>query len=220
MKKSWTTYALACLIAVMLLPLGAAPGRAQKFPAPITAVIDIQKILRESTAAQSVRSQLDERRGKLRDEFAKLEDELRGAEQELARQRSVLSADAFEEKRQSYEKRVADAQRRADISRRQLDDAFQTALKEIQTAMLEVAEGVATQMNLDLVLPRSQVIFVNKDLDITDQILKGLNAKLPSVKLTAGQAGAPQGGGAEAPAAAPAPQPAPAAQPAPAPKKK
>jgi len=181
---------IAFLIALMAAPFAAAagaPAGGKKLAPPLTAVIDIQRILRESTAAQSVRSQLDERRGKLRDEFAKLENELRSAEQELERQRSVLSADAFEEKRHAYERRVGDAQRKADTSRRQLDNAFQGALKQIQTAMLQVAEGVAQQMNLDLVLPRSQVIFVAQDLDITDPVLKGLNAKLPSVKLTEGK---------------------------------
>ncbi len=199
-----------------------APAPASKLNPPITAVIDIQKILRESTAAQSVRTQLDERRGKLRDEFAKLENELRGAEQELERQRTVLSADAFDEKRQAYERRVGDAQRKADSSRRQLDDAFQEALKQIQTAMLEVAEGIAQQMSLDLVLPRSQVIFVSQDLDITEPVLKGLNAKLPSVKLTEGKVPVqqPDQGGTDL-GAGPAPKmskpaaPAPATAPAP-----
>ena len=166
---------------------GAAPAPTQtKLAPPVTAVIDIQRILRESTAAQSVRKQLDARRGKLRDEFAKLENDLRAAEQELQRQRSVLSAEAFEEKRQAYARRVDEAQRKADISRRELDSAFQEALKQIQTAMLEVAQDVAQRMNLDLVLPRSQVIFVSQDMDITEPVLKGLNAKLASVKLTEG----------------------------------
>lgn len=228
MLRCITYLTVILFTAVLLAPLRAgaadAPAAAKKLAPPLTAVIDIQKILRESTAAQSVRTQLDKRRGKLRDEFAKLENELRSAEQELERQRSVLSADAFEEKRQAYEQRVGDAQRKADMSRRKLDDAFQEALKQIQTAMLEVAEGVAQRMNLDLVLPRSQVIFVSQDLDITDPVLKGLNAKLPAVTLTEGKVephAAPGGslGAGPAPKAAkptltpparPAPQPAPA----------
>ncbi len=226
-------YLVSIFVVVLLTaPVLAQAAEAPKLKPPVTAVIDIQRILKESTAAQSVRTQLDERRGKLRDEFAKLETELRSAEQELARQRSVLSADAFEEKRQDYERRVGDAQRKADSSRRQLDDAFQEALKEIQTAMLAVAESVAQQMDLDLVLPRSQVIFVSQDLDITEPVLKGLNAKLASVKLTEGkvpseqpeQGGTDLGTGAPAkgakPAAnAPAPAPAPATGATPAPKR-
>jgi len=223
-------YLTSVFFAVLLFaPVLAHAADAPKIKPPVTAVIDIQRILKESTAAQSVRTQLEDRRGKLRDEFAKLETELRGAEQELERQRSVLSADAFDEKRQAYERRVADAQRKADSSRRQLDDAFQEALKQIQTAMLEVAEGTAQQMNLDLVLPRSQVIFVSQDLDITEPVLKGLNAKLPAVKLTEGKVptdqpdqgtsdigvGAPPARGAKPAANAPAPAPATGAAPAP-----
>ena len=113
-------YLTSVFFAVLLFaPVLAHAADAPKIKPPVTAVIDIQRILKESTAAQTVRTQLEDRRGKLRDEFAKLETELRGAEQELERQRSVLSADAFDEKRQAYERRVADAQRKADSSRRQ-----------------------------------------------------------------------------------------------------
>lgn len=197
--------------------------------APVTGIIDIQRISKESTAAQNVRAQVEERRGKLRDEFAKLENELRTAEQELERQRGVLSADAFDEKRLAYERRVTDAQRKADSSRRKLDDAFQEALRKIQGAMLDVAADVAQKMNLDLVLPRSQVIFWSEQLDITEPVLQGLNAKLPSVKLGEGSAdggaaaqqeGAPEMAPAPAPAPAPRAAPAPKAAPAPAPQPK
>lgn len=212
-------------------PAATAAASTAKPVAPITGVIDTNRILRESKAGLSLKTQLEDRQAKFRDEFAKIETELRGAEQELERQRSVLSPDAFEDKRQAFERRYSDAQRKADRSRRQLDDAFQTALKEIQAAMLSVTESIAQQMNLDLVLQRSQVIFISQDLDITEQVLSGLNAKLPSIKLTEGNVtdqpeqggpdtggpdsglGGPAKGGALAPAA-----PAPAA-PAPAPKK-
>lgn len=180
--------------------------------APVTGIIDIQRISKESTAAQNVRAQVEERRGKLRDEFVKLENELRTAEQELERQRGVLSPDAFDEKRLAYERRVTDAQRKADSSRRQLDEAFQEALRKIQEAMLGVAADVAKKMNLDLVLQRAQVIFWSDELDITEPVLQGLNAKLPSVKLGAGTPPAEAAGGAGKPASTPAPAPAPKQQ--------
>lgn len=171
--------------------------------APVTGIIDLQRISTESTALKSVRAQFEDRRGKLRDEFAKLENELRAAEQELERQRGVLSPDAFEEKQLAFERRKNDAQRKADSSRRQLDDAFQEALRKIQATMIEVAASVADQLKLDLVLQRAQVIFWSDELDITEPVLQGLNAKMPSVKLGTGHT--PEGGG-EKPAAAPPPQ--------------
>jgi len=222
---------LASLLVIALLtaPNFAHAADAPKLKPPVTAVIDIQRILKDSTAAQSVRTQLEDRQRSLRDEFAKIEADLHNAEQELQRQRSVLSADAFEEKRLDFERRVGEANRKADTAKTQLNNAFQEALKQIQTAMLGVAEGVAQQMELDLVLPRSQVIFVSQDLDITEPVLKGLNAKLPTVKLTEGKTPAeqPEGGasglGTGAPAKgtkpaanAPAPAPAPATGAAPA----
>ena len=167
----------------------AAPAAAAGAPkpiAPITGVIDIQQVLNESTAEQSVRSQLEARAAVFRDEFAKLENDLRGAEQELERQRTVLSAEAFEQKRQALEQRFADTQRKADSSRRQLEDAASQVQKQIQAAVIEVTKTVAEQLNLDLVLLRPAAIYYSQDLDISELVAKGVNAKLPSLKLPPG----------------------------------
>jgi len=181
----------------------AAPAAAAGAPkpiAPVTGVIDIQQVLNESTAEQSVRSQLEARAAVFRDEFAKLENDLRGAEQELERQRTVLSAEAFEQKRQALEQRFADTQRKADSSRRQLEDAAGQVQKEIQTAIIEVTKTVAEQLNLDLVLLRPASIYYSSDLDISALVVKGVNAKLPSLKLPPGNppSDQPEQGGAPA----------------------
>ncbi len=198
MKQQYRVFLLAGAFGAALQLTIPAPAQAQQqLAAPIVVVIDVQRILRESLAAKSVRGQLEDRRTTLRDEFAGLENELRAAEQALARQQTVLSEEAFRDKRQAYERRVGEAQQKFETSRRALDQAFQQALREIQVGMLQVGEGLATEMNADLVLPKSQIIFVNQDLDITDHVLKRLNEQLPSV--TVAEAGGP----APAPSAQP-----------------
>lgn len=192
MKQRHNVFLVAGALAAALQLAVPAPARAeQQLAAPIIVVIDVQRILRESLAAQSVRGQLEERRTTLRGEFAGLEEELRAAEQALARQQTVLSEEAFREKRQAYERQVAEAQKKFETSRRELDQAFQRALKEIQVGMLQAAEGIATEMDVDLVLPKSQVMFVNRDLDITDRVLKRLNEQLPTVTVVGAKGSAP-----------------------------
>jgi len=216
-RQTFFALAGAGAIALQSMVLMAIPAHAQEQAAqeqaaqsgPIILVIDVQRILRESLAAKSVRSQLEARRNKLRKEFTKLEDELRTAERELVRQRTVLAPEAFQEKRQAYEKRVAAAQRMFDTSRRNLDRAFSTALKEIQTAIIRVGQVIAIEMNADLVMARSQVMFVNKNYDVTGPVLEQLNEKLPSVTLSSGELPL-KGGAAAKPAKGAAPAPAPA----------
>lgn len=183
--------AAAVLLAAFQLASPPPAAAQQQLAAPIVVVIDVQRILRESLAAQSVRGQLEDRRTSLRGEFSGLEKDLRDAEQALARQKAVLSEEAFHAKRQQYERRVVEAQQKFEDSRRDLDQAFQQALKEIQVGMLQVAEGVAVEMDADLVLAKSQVMFVNTDLDITDQVITRLDKQLPSVKVPAPKASGP-----------------------------
>jgi Skp family chaperone for outer membrane proteins len=192
MKQRYKLFLVGGAFAAALQCTVPAPVWAQQqLAAPVVVIIDIQRILRESLAAMSVRGQLEERRTTLRDEFAGLEEELRAAEQALTRQQTVLSDEAFREKRQAYERRVGEAQQKFDASRRELDEAFQQALKEIQVGMSQVAEGLAMEMDADLVLPKSQVMFVNADLDITDHVLKRLDKQLPAVTVAGAGGAAP-----------------------------
>ena len=67
----------------------AAPGYAQdagKPPAPSIAIVDVEKILRESLAVQSARTQIDEIASNLQKEIASEEEKLRSEEQQLQQQ--------------------------------------------------------------------------------------------------------------------------------------
>ncbi len=162
----------------------AAPAPTGPLPAPIIAVVDVDRIRENSTAAKSVREQLEKQRTTFQDEISKQENDLRNAEQDLNKQRSVLSPEAFNQRRQQFEQRVAEVQRTVQARRRQLEGAMQNSMTQVNTAVVQSVQDIATARGATLVLPKSQIILVDKSMEVTDEVLSLVNRKLPTVKVT------------------------------------
>lgn len=159
-----------------------APAYAGKDGLPI-AVVDVQKVVQESSAAKDINAQIKASRDKYLGDVTKEEERLRTAEKKLSDQRSLLSAEAFEQKKAQFQEDILKAQRDIQAKRTKLDEAFNKALDQIQVVIYEIIDDLANDKDYQLVLPRSQTLFANKNLDITDEVLARLNKKLPSLKV-------------------------------------
>jgi Skp family chaperone for outer membrane proteins len=192
----------------------AAPVAGPALVPPTIAVVDMQRVLVESSAGKSIQSQLEVERRKIRDQITKMDDELKNAQNQFLRQRSVMSPEAAGEQQQALQRKQAEAQRV--VQERQ--EAFQRgegdAVNVVGDNMRDIVQQLATERHIGMVVNKQAVIsMADKNMDITDDVVQRLNTKLPSVTVTIPAPGA----AAEAPAAAQAPA---AAATAPAPKKK
>lgn len=152
---------------------------AQKF-----AVLDLDKIMRESSAAKQVQKDLEGRRKSFQSELQKYEGELRAEEQKLVALRDKKANEAeFNKKREAFEKRVTDVQKNVGQKRDQLEATFAEAMGQIQNEVFQLVSHTADTQHLTMVLPKSVVIFRSNEVDITDGILAELNAKLPKVEI-------------------------------------
>ncbi|MGH6945911.1 MAG: OmpH family outer membrane protein [Kiloniellales bacterium] len=166
------------------IPLPGYPAAAQsELTAPLIAVIDVQRVMRDSTAVQSLQERIETLRGSYQDELRKEEEELRVANQELVRQRTVLSAEIFAQKRNDLEQRVAALQRDAQGKKRSIDQLFAGGLTQIQKSITKVASDIATARGFDLVLNGSAAILFKPEYDITEDVIKRLNETLVQVDL-------------------------------------
>jgi outer membrane protein len=169
------------LLAALAWPLSAA--RAQQLPPTVAAVIDYQPILREASAARSIREQIEDRRKTYQDEISEEEQRLQEADQAFAKQRSLLTPEALADRRREFEKEVVEVQRLVQERRRELDRASALALDEVKKALIEIVTGIAEARGFNLVLPSSEVLFFARQLDLTDEVLTQLDARLPQVRV-------------------------------------
>lgn len=173
--------AIAIVAAGFLLAGGSDPARAQQLPPTVAAVIDYQRILREAAAARSIREQIETRRKAYQGEISREEQRLHEADKEFARQRSLLTPEAFAEKREAFEEDISEVQRLVQQRRRELDRAAEAALNEVKAALIEIVTGMAEERGFNLVLPSSEVLFFARQIDLTEEVLAKLDARLPDV---------------------------------------
>ena len=184
-------FALAAVLGAALVAATTTFAGAQDIPPAKIAVLDTQKILRNSSAAAGIRVQVKQQREIYQDEFARQERELRAAEEELTRQRTILSSEAFIQKRREFAARVAAVERGVEARKRELDQAYGTGIKQVERALAGIIAELAKERRFNLVLSRTRVqavvLYADSALNISDEVLLRLNERLPSVKVPLAQ---------------------------------
>jgi Skp family chaperone for outer membrane proteins len=147
------------------------------------AVVDVEKILAESKAAQSLQTQLQAKKESFQKEFSEKEKQLKSAENTLISEKEKLSAEEFAKKRKSYEEKVIQTRKEFQKSRASLDAGLSKAMLELRKSIVEAAAKVANDKSYDVVLTRESVLIAEKALDITDDVLKAINEKVTNIPL-------------------------------------
>ena len=169
----------ACLAVVLGVLGGGAHG--QTLPEAIIAVIDYQRIERESIAAQAIMEQVNNFRTVYQSEITSQEDALRAEREELERQQTILSAESFSDKRRAFETKFQELQRQVMDRTRILDRALAAARDEILQTVLVITRDISEDRGFNIVLEKSQTFFFSNTLSITDAVLTELNRRLPVV---------------------------------------
>lgn len=168
---------------------------AQDMPSPSIGVVDVQKVLRDSKASKSIRPTIDRMRKEFQEQVSAQEQQLRQSEQELSRQRTILAPDAFAQKRRTFSEQAREAQASVQKRRRDLDRAFNVTKNEILKNLIVVAQKVATEKKLNILIEKQFVFISARKLDVTDEIIKRLDERLPKVAVDLSKIGKDDGKG-------------------------
>lgn len=148
---------------------------------PPIAVVDIQQVMKESTAAKNVREQLESKQKTFQAAITKKEETLQKEDQELGKQKSVLSKEAFEEKARAFRAKATDVQKDVQSKKALLDSAFEHSLNDIQKVVTEIISDIAKEKGFLLAVPSSQILYADGGLNISNEVLERLNKKLPKL---------------------------------------
>jgi len=183
------------MVAVLLggpsLAQAAAP--AVNWGAPISGVCVLGRdaAIRGSTAGASVASQLKQLTQTANSTFAPEEQSIKTEQQALRAQASTLTPAALQQRSIALNKRVQTLQENAQSKDKQLSQAQNTAVGQILQAMDGILPGLVSTHRCSLVLERGGTYGSNPAMDITQEVVAQLNAKMPSVTVTLPAAPAP-----------------------------
>jgi len=155
---------------------------AQQAPLKI-AVVDMERVLRNAVAPKSIREQVKNFRDKYKTEVQKEEALLRQSNQDLAQKQSLLSPDAFKAERRKFEQKVLEVQKKVQQKNLSLQNAQNDAQNKVKIALRDTVLSLSKDRGYSLVLRNAQTIVVADQLDITKDVIAGLNKKLPSIKV-------------------------------------
>jgi len=172
------------LAAVTLVPL---PLAAQELPPPSIVIVDITQILRESKGARDIQAQIDKQTEAYTKEVSAQENELHRMQDELERQRTVLAPEAFNTKTRDYQQRFEALDRGVQIKRQTLQQTYNEAMTKVESTALQIIADIAGERKANLVVSKAAVLFEAPGLDITPEVIRRLDQKLPAVPLALAQ---------------------------------
>lgn len=172
------------LAALLILAVPQANAQSKfKAPAPKIAVADIQTIMREAVSAKSAREQMDAIARKEQAQFLAEEKKLRARDLELVQQRALLTPEVFAQRQRALQSDVGRLQNRTRNLRLALDQGFKRTMDQINLVLFDELRKLSTEFDLNLILPRSQIVIAVDGFDITKPALERLNKRLPSIVL-------------------------------------
>ena len=167
-----------------LLPYGA---RSQQVAAPVIITVDVQQILRDSLVAKDVQAQMNQRTERYTKEVTNQENELQKTQQELEKERSTLAPEAFNTRMREFQRRYDTLDNRVQATRQALQQSYNDAMTKVENTALQIIADIAAERKANLVVAKAAVLFEAPELDITQEVIKRLDVKLPQVQLAAPQ---------------------------------
>lgn len=147
------------------------------------AVVDVEKLLKDSKAADSIEKQLIERREKLKEKVLAQEKNLRETEQSIVDQKAKLSKEDFEKKKKEFEKQLIEARQQLQKDKRGLEKSAGMAIDELRRNIVEIIAEMADKEKYDLVITRQNVVLAVKSMEITEPVMTELNKRVDKIDL-------------------------------------
>ena len=145
------------------------------------AVLDVLSLLKDSSAAKSMKEQLDKIAKQYTEEEKKLAKDIQKKEEELLRQKKTLTPEAFSDRKNTFEKTVIDFNKKREIKRNSLAKAERESMRKIEDVVEKIVKEIQAADNISIVIKKTSVILSEDNIDITSKVVEKLNKELKTV---------------------------------------
>ncbi len=155
----------------------------QNLSAELPFYLDFKFILNESIAGKKAQKDLKNKLENGLSEISKKEKNLQSEEKKIIAQKKLISEDEYKKKVVELRKKVIDVQK----SKKNLLDTVAKQRSKARVELLKnlnpVIKTYMEEKKIRYVMDKKSLILADENLDITQDIIKRLNAKIKSVKL-------------------------------------
>ncbi len=164
---------LACCVFVILLTSGGVGAEDLKF-----GYVDARKAMNECKSGKKAKDTIAMEIEKIQNQIMTRQNELDTLKESIARQATVLTEDAKSAKEREYQQKAREYQRWADeiqVDIKQKRDELETV---ISRDLQKVIQKIGEDEGYTIILEKNEkiVLFVSKAIDLTDRVIKGIDA--------------------------------------------
>ena len=165
------TFSLRYLLVCILLPMAGAAASAQEFK---VGIVNLDRIFRESNTSKAAQAKLEQEFSKREKDIADLGGQIKAQSEKLERDSPTLS----ESQRNTRQRQLVEQDREFQRKRREFQEDLNSRKNEELQLVIEranrVVRSLAEAEKYDLIL--QEAVYVNVKHDITDKVIKTLNA--------------------------------------------
>ena len=163
------------LISMAVVAL-AAPVFAQNTPARV-AVVDVQKVLTQSTAGKAAYEKLKKMQDDRVSKAKSMDEEMKKLDADLATKRCRSSEDKLAEMTKQLADKKINMQRYAQDADREIGEARDRELQALQVKIEPVIDAIGKEMGLALIFNKfeSGLVYASEAVEITDTVIKRFN---------------------------------------------
>jgi outer membrane protein len=172
MKKLLVSVAVAAL---------AAPMFAQTTPAKV-AVIDVQKVLTQSSAGKAAYDKLKKLQDEKMEKAKGMDEEMKKLDAEISSKRLSLSEDKLTEMQKTLADKRISMQRYAQDAEREIGEARDRELMALEARIKPVIDALGKEMGLAAIFNKfeSGLVYASDAIDITPEVIKRFNDANPA----------------------------------------
>jgi outer membrane protein len=179
--------AVAASVCITATLLAGYPVAAEKNQTPVVAIIDFQKITRDSKAGVSIREQIKNQHANYQIEIQRLQGDLETERESIREKQKKLSPENFDKRSKAYRGKAEKMQNLVDDRKRHLDQMYVNGMRAIESKLVGVIKNIASERGIDLILNAARgqgmVIYANPEVVITKEAQLRLNKLLPEINL-------------------------------------
>lgn len=180
--------AVAASVCIAVFLFAEYSAAAEKMQAPVVAIIDFQKITRDSKAGVVIRKKIADQHAVYQAEIQRMQSELEIERQSIQEEQKKLSRKKFDQLSKLYRGKAGNLQKLVDERKQHLDQMYVNGMRTIESELIGVIKNIASERGIDLIMNAARgqgiVIYANPEIVITEEAQLRLNKRLPEVSLT------------------------------------
>ncbi len=147
------------------------------------AVVNYVEIENKSLVSKDITKQMQDRQVKHQAEIKSIQEDVQKKVADLEKSSYVLTVKALEAKKTALQKELVQIDSNLKAKSEKLEAIKNNTLISLNSKIKEITAAIAKKQGYDLVISENTVVYSSEKIDITNEVIKELDAKTPKMKI-------------------------------------